>query len=63
MDLKLIYSAPEAAKAASVSLPTLYQWLNREGFPVFRTGRKYLIPVKAFERWLEEQAGIQYRNG
>ena len=56
MNTKLTLTAKEAAETANVSLPTIYEWLNSEGFPALRVGRKWLIPVKAFEEWLLKQA-------
>lgn len=53
---ELNLTAPEAAKLAKVSMPTMYEWLNSEGFPAFRVGKKWLIPIRAFEAWLEQKA-------
>lgn len=53
---KLAFTISEAAQAAGVSRPTLYRWTHIEGFPVVRVGRITRIPVRAFERWLEQQA-------
>ena len=53
---KLNYTAAEACEAASVSIPTLRKWTRTPGFPVIRAGKKILIPVNLFHRWLEEQA-------
>ena len=53
---KLTYTAQEAARAANVSMPTLYAWTKIAGFPVVRVGRKLVVPIDAFKRWLEEQA-------
>lgn len=56
MDQKLTYTVKEAAQAANVSIPTLYAWAKTAGFPVVRVGRKLVVPIDAFKRWLEEQA-------
>ena len=53
---KLNYTAKEACEAASVSIPTLRKWTRTPGFPVIRAGKKILIPIAPFRRWLEEQA-------
>ena len=51
------YSPREAAQAAGVSLPTLYQWTERTDFQgLLRVGRKKLILIEAFENWLRTQA-------
>ncbi|MDD3921530.1 MAG: helix-turn-helix domain-containing protein [Eubacteriales bacterium] len=53
---KLNYTAKEACEVAQVSAPTLRKWTRTPGFPVLRAGKKILIPVDAFKRWLEAQA-------
>lgn len=34
-----------------LSLPTVYNIVNREDFPKIRYGRKIIIPRESFERW------------
>ncbi|WP_418465388.1 helix-turn-helix domain-containing protein [Faecousia sp.] len=53
---KLTFTVKEAAQAANVSIPTLYAWAKTAGFPVVKVGRKLVVPIDAFRRWLEEQA-------
>lgn len=53
---KLTFTAKEAAQAANVSMPTLYAWTKTAGFPVVKVGRKLVVPIDAFKRWLEAQA-------
>ena len=38
-----------------VSRPTAYSLVHKDGFPVIRVGRRYLIPRAGLDRWLEEQ--------
>ena len=52
------YTPTTLAEAMRVSRPTVYRWMRLPGFPVVRLGSCVRIPVKAFERWLEEQAGV-----
>ena len=59
----LTYTVTQMAQAAQVSRPTAYKWMRMEGFPVVRIGRSPRIPVKAFERWLEKQAGVKRKGG
>jgi len=54
---KLNYTTKEACEAACVSAPTLRKWTRTPGFPVIRAGKKILIPIEPFKRWLEDQAG------
>ena len=53
------FTLEQAAKAASVSVPTVRAWTALPGFPVFRSGRRWIIPVSAFEDWLRDQAEKQ----
>jgi hypothetical protein len=32
----------------------LREMINKEGAPVIRVGRKFLIPIERFLRWIEE---------
>ena len=59
----LNYTPKEVSHAAHVSLPTVYEWCKRPDFPCFKVGRKILIPVDAFKRWLEAQAGQGCTDG
>ena len=54
----LAYRPAMAAEAAGVTRQTLYRWMHIEGFPVAHIGGCTLIPVQAFKRWLNEQAGV-----
>lgn len=54
----LAYTPTTLAEAMSVSRPTVYRWMRLPGFPVVRLGNCVRIPMKAFERWLDEQAGV-----
>ena len=53
----LAYTPTTLAEAMCVSRPTVYRWMNLPGFPVAKLGNCVRIPVRAFERWLDEQAG------
>lgn len=52
------YTPTTLAEAMSVSRPTVYRWMRLPGFPVVRLGNCTRIPVEAFKRWLDEQAGV-----
>lgn len=45
-----------AAKHANVSVPTVTEWVNRQDFPAFRSGRRWVIPRASFDAWLEDRA-------
>ena len=55
---RLAYTPTEAAEAAGVSRPTIYRWMQMEGFPVARIGGCTRIPAQAFREWLNQQAGV-----
>ncbi|MCL2298948.1 MAG: helix-turn-helix domain-containing protein [Firmicutes bacterium] len=38
-----------------ISRPKAYELTEREGFPCIRVGRRKVIPVDGFRRWLEAQ--------
>ena len=59
MNKPLAYTCEEFGKVAKISMPTVYELIHAEGFPALRVGKKYLIPVKAAERWLEANIGKQ----
>ena len=52
----LAYNLSEAAEAVNVSRPTMAALAKTEGFPAFRVGPRYLIPVDALNAWLIKQA-------
>lgn len=52
----LSYNLSEAAKALHVSRPTMSALAKSEGFPAFRIGSRYVIPVDALNAWLIQQA-------
>lgn len=56
---KLAFSISEAARVVGVSRPTMYQWMNKPDFPCLRVGGVVRIPVRAFEIWINEQAGVK----
>lgn len=53
----LAISAPEAARLLGVSKPTIYQYINREGFPSFKLGGRTLVSVEGLREWVKAQAG------
>lgn len=55
---KLTLSVPEAAKVLGVSKAKMYEVIKMEGFPVIVLGKRRLVSVKSFERWVEERAAI-----
>lgn len=52
----LAISASEAARLLGVSKPTIYQYINREGFPSFKLGGRTLVSVEGLRKWVKAQA-------
>ena len=48
----------DVAALLGVSEPTTRALIAREDFPSLRAGRRILLPMDAFLRWLDEQAGM-----
>lgn len=53
---RLAINQKEFAQRIGVSVPTARALMNQRGFPSIKCGRNRLIPVKALDEWLEEQA-------
>lgn len=54
---KLTMSVKEMSQQLGVSLPTAYDLTHVEGFPVIQVGRRKVIPIDGFRRWLETSSG------
>ena len=55
----LAVSAPEAARLLGVSKPTLYQLMNKSGFPAFKVGKRTLISVEGLREWINKQVEVE----
>lgn len=52
--IKMVYTVPEIAEMLNIGKNLAYELVHREGFPKLLVGnRRIVIPVKAFEQWLE----------
>ncbi len=59
MEAKQVLTVKECAKVLTISTKTLYKMLKEgKGPPFIKAGDKFLIPVSAFSRYLEN-AGCQ----
>ena len=59
---KLTLTVAETAALLSVSEPTVYELVHREGFPSLRIGRAWRISRAGLETWVAKQAA-QTREG
>ena len=55
---RICITVEEMGKQLGISRPTAYQLANSEGFPAVRIGRRLVIPVAAFDKWLTEHTGV-----
>lgn len=46
----------ELSEYLNCSLMTAYKLTHKEGFPVFRLGRKVLIPIEGLKKWLADHS-------
>ena len=53
---KTTISVAELSIQMGISLPKAYELVKQPGFPTIRVGARILIPVDAFNRWLESQS-------
>jgi len=45
----------EVGKAMGISRPKAYELASRADFPVIRVGKRKVIPIDAFRRWMDAQ--------
>ena len=53
---KTTISVAELSIQMGISLPKAYELVKQPGFPTIRVGARFLIPVDAFNRWLDSQS-------
>jgi len=56
---KLTMTVKEVGETLNISYPTAVKLTNSTGFPVVRVGKRKLIPVFEFKKWLSSQAQQQ----
>lgn len=54
---RLTYNVKEAAAALGISTRSMYDLINREGFPTVKVGGRRLISVELLAEWVRQQAG------
>ena len=52
---KNMVTLEEAAEMLSISRPTLYRWMEINGFPAVKIGGCVRIPVEELRRWAADQ--------
>lgn len=56
MDKKAAINVGEMAEMLGISKPKAYELVNREDFPKITLGRRIIIPVETFMKWLDKEA-------
>lgn len=54
-DARKFYSVRDLIVVAGISRSLAYAWVQMEDFPKIRVGKRVLIPVDAFNAWVDEQ--------
>lgn len=55
-------SVRELGSRLGISLPKSYELVKSPGFPMIRVGKRILIPIDSFQRWLQEKSGSGERG-
>ena len=53
---RMTMTVQELAKEMGISLPIAYKLVQQKGFPVIHVGRRIVIPVAAFQKWMSDTA-------
>lgn len=49
---KLTMNVTEISEQLGISKPIAYELTRREDFPSLKIGRRIVIPIEAFQKWL-----------
>lgn len=52
---KVTMTVDEVGKALGISRPKAYELTEQADFPLIRIGRRKVIPVDGFKRWMDAQ--------
>ena len=53
---KLTMNVKELAERMGISKPKAYELVRRRDFPAVWIGRRVVVPIDGFMRWLEDEA-------
>lgn len=54
---KLAINVKELAQLLGIGVNAAYDLIHVQGFPVIKTGKRYIIPLSALNKWLDEAGG------
>ena len=56
------YKVEEAAKVLGISRPRMYDLAHSQGFPAIFIGKRIVIPIDQFHRWMDMQTEPKANN-
>ncbi len=57
---KRFYTMKELADLIPIGTNNLYNLVHSEGFPAIKINRRIIIPIEAFNKWIQSSAGKQF---
>lgn len=52
----------EVGMALGISRPKAFELASRSDFPVIRIGKRIVVPIDAFQKWMEKQTAPALAN-
>ena len=62
-ELPAMLTATELAGALGISRAGAYALLHRRGFPTLRIGKRLMVPKDKLAAWIDQNTGIDERQG
>ena len=62
-ELPAMLTAAELAGALGISRAGAYALLRRKGFPTLRIGKRLMVPKDKLAAWIDQNTGIDERQG
>lgn len=62
-ELPAMLTATELAGALGISRAGAYALLHRKGFPALRIGKRLMVPKDKLTAWIDQNTGIDERQG
>lgn len=56
---KLALTLEQAAESIQIGIPAMRVLIHQPEFPAFRVGKRWVIPVDAFQQWMQAQAFVR----
>ena len=62
-ELPAMLTAAELAGALGIARAGAYALLHRKGFPALRIGKRLMVPKDKLAAWIDQNTGIDERQG